>query len=76
MLHSIFRRKVKKEAFSNFKLSDEVFLVDKKKFSYLNDLKLENTVGIAEDMIQRQLFHSPRFYDTYIRLLSKNFYCG
>lgn len=52
MLHSIFRRKVKKEAFSNFKLSDEVFLVDKKKFSYLNDLKLENTVGIAEDMIQ------------------------
>ena len=52
MLHSIFRRKVKKEAFSNFKLTDEVFLVEKKKFSYLNDLKLEITVGIAEDMIQ------------------------
>ena len=52
MLHSIFRRKVKKEALSNFKLSDEVVLVDKKKFSYLNDLKLEVAVGIAEDMIQ------------------------
>ena len=43
-------------AFNNFKLSDEVFLVDKKKFSYLNDLKLEITVGIAEDMIQSQLY--------------------
>ena len=73
MFHSLWRRKIKKEA-CNFKLSDEMSLADKKKFSYLKDLKLEITVGQCRGNNSIIIFiYSPEFYDKHIRLLTKNF---
>ena len=73
MFHSLWRRKIKNEA-CNFKLSHEMSLADKKKFSYLKDLKLEITVGQCRGNNSIIIFfYSPEFYDKHIRLLTKNF---